>query len=234
MAKSAVSLGYGKSVAFGAVTVPQKAIDAVTYTTSNMAVAMVTSDGKIYGNGAGTATVTATTANGKKVSVKVTVTELVITPRSGIRVGAGEKVALKAAYVKGINKAKVVKWKTDNKKLATVSSKGVVKTKKAGYVTITAVGANGYEGKVVIHIRKAPYRIKAAKKVTLKKGRKKQLRYSLPKGCCATKVTFRSMKKSVATVSKSGLLKAKKPGKCTVIVKTYNGKKAKIKVTVKK
>lgn len=234
VAKSAVSLGYGKSVAFGAVTVPQKAIDAVTYTTSNMAVAMVTSDGKIYGNGAGTATVTATTANGKKVSVKVTVTELVITPRSGIRVGAGEKVALKAAYVKGINKAKVVKWKTDNKKLATVSSKGVVKTKKAGYVTITAVGANGYEGKVVIHIRKAPYRIKAAKKVTLKKGRKKQLRYSLPKGCCATKVTFRSMKKSVATVSKSGLLKAKKPGKCTVIVKTYNGKKAKIKVTVKK
>lgn len=230
---TAITLAYGESTSLGITTTPEKAKEGVTYTTSNMAVAMVTSDGKVYGNGAGTATVTATSDNGKKVSAKVTVTQLAITPRSGIRVGAGEKVTLKASYLKGINKSKVKKWKSSNKKLATVTSKGVVKTKKAGYVTITAVGTNGYEGKVVIHIRKAPYRVKATKKITLKKGKNKQIRYSIPSGCCAAKVTYNSDNKSVATVTKSGLVKAKKSGTCTVTVKAYNGKKAKVKVTVK-
>lgn len=230
---SAVSLSYGKSVSLGITTVPAEAKNYITYTTSNAAVATVNSDGRVCGNGAGTATVTATTSNGKKISVKVTVTELSITPRSGVRVGAGEKVSLVAAYRKGINNAKIVKWTSSNKKIATVSSEGVVKTKKAGYVTITAVGANGYEGKVVVHVRKAPYRVKASKKLNVKKGKKKQIHYSVPKGCCATKVTFKSSKESVATVTDSGMLKAKKKGKCTVVVKTYNGKKAKIKVTVK-
>lgn len=230
---SAISLAYGESVSLGVATTPEKAIEGVTYTTSNMAVAMVSSGGKVHGNGAGTAVVTAISDNGRKVSVKVTVTQLAISPRSGIRVGAGEKVSLKASYLKGINKAKITKWKSSNKKLATVTSKGVVKTKKAGYVTITAVGANGYQGKVVVHIRKAPYRIKAVKKITLKKGKKKQIRYSIPEGCSATKITYKSSKKSVASITKSGVVKAKKSGKCTIIIKAYNGKKAKIKVTVK-
>ena len=232
-AKKEFSLSYGESAAFGVTTVPADAMEGVVYTTSNLAVAVVTSDGKIYGNGAGTATVTATAANGRQVSAKVTVTELAITPRSGIRVGAGEKLTMKASYLKGIHQAKIVRWKTSNKKQAGVSGKGVVKTKKAGYVTITAVGANGYEGKAVVHILKAPYRIKAKKKMTLKRGKKKKLHYSIPKGCCATKVSFKSSKKSIAAVTKDGILRAKKRGTCTVAIKAYNGKKAKIKVTVK-
>lgn len=220
------------SYAFDSAVDVQKE-SGVVFTTSDIAVATVTSDGRVVANGAGSAVVTASLPNGKKAEVRVTVTELAITPRSGIRVGAGEQVRLKASYIEGINKGHVIRWKSSNKKLATVSSEGVVKTKKAGYVTITAVGDNGYRGKVVVHIRKAPYRIKAAKKMTLKAGKTKKLRYEIPSGCYASKVTFKSSNTSVAMVTKSGRVKAKKAGSCNITVKAYNGKKKTIALSVK-
>ena len=39
--------------------------------------------------------------------------------------------------------------------------------------------------------------------------------------------------KKVATVSKSGKIKAKRKGKCTITITAKNGKKTKIKVRVK-
>ena len=46
------------------------------------------------------------------------------------------------------------------------------------------------------------------------------------------KVTFKSSKKSVATVTNKGVIKAKKKGKATIIVKS--GKKTvKVQITVK-
>ena len=47
------------------------------------------------------------------------------------------------------------------------------------------------------------------------------------------KVTYSSNKKSVATVSKSGVIKGVKKGTAVITVKTYNKKTAKIKVRVK-
>ena len=46
-------------------------------------------------------------------------------------------------------------------------------------------------------------------------------------------MTYKSSKKSVASVSSSGKITAKKKGKAVITVKTYNGKKAKLTVTVK-
>lgn len=235
MEQQSLELAYGESVSLGIKKEPENATENVIYTTSNMAVAMVTSDGKVIANGAGTAIITASIGNGKKVVTEVTVTQLAITPRSGIRVGVGETVKLKAAYLKGINKASIKKWKSSNKKLAAVSAKGVVKTKKAGYVTITAVGSNGYEAKVVVHIRKAPYRFEILpKKKTLKVGKTKQLRCEIPSGCYAAKITYKSSNPAVAKVSKTGLIKAKKVGTSKIVVETYNGKKAEMIVTVAK
>ena len=65
-------------------------------------------------------------------------------------------------------------------------------------------------------------------KVTLYVGQTKQLKVS-----GATKVKWSTNKKSVATVSKKGLVTAKKPGKATVIAKTTS-KKIKCEVIVKK
>ena len=70
-----------------------------------------------------------------------------------ITVGQTEKLTAKVTPKKANQK---VKWKTSNKKIATVSSKGVVKGKKAGKVTITC------------YSKKYP-KIKATCKVTVKK-----------------------------------------------------------------
>lgn len=230
--RTGLELAYGESVPLGIKTVPEDATEKVTYTTSSLAVATVTADGRVVANGAGKAVITASLANGKTVETSVTVTEVAITPGSGIRVGAGEKVKLKAKYIKGINDGEIIRWKSSDKKKASVSENGVVRTKKAGYVTITAIGDNGYKGKVVVHIRKAPYRIKAAKKITLRKGKTKKIHYTIPAGCYASGVTFESSNPAVATVSKAGKLKAKKVGSCRITVTTYNGKKAAVEVIV--
>ena len=47
------------------------------------------------------------------------------------------------------------------------------------------------------------------------------------------KVTFKSSNKKVAKVTKNGVVKAVKKGKCKITVKTASGKKAVVKVTVK-
>ena len=56
-------------------------------------------------------------------------------------VAKGKTITLKAT-VTPENASQKVKWKTSNKKIATVSSKGVVKGIKAGTVKITAVSAD--------------------------------------------------------------------------------------------
>ena len=77
------------------------------------------------------------------------------------KVKAGKKVTVKATVSPGSKKTTNTKlvWKTSNKKWATVSSKGVVTTKKAGKgktVTITATSTDGTKksGKIKIKILK--------------------------------------------------------------------------------
>ncbi len=48
----------------------------------------------------------------------------------------------------------------------------------------------------------------------------------------AGSVTYTSSDASIVTVDKNGKLKAKKPGRAVIMVKTYNGKTAEIAVTV--
>ena len=230
-----LSLAYGESVPLGTKVEPANATEKVVYTTSNLAVANVTSDGRVIANGAGTATITATLSNGKTAVTNVTVTELAITPGSGIRVGVGEQVKLKASYLGGINEGSIEKWVSSDKKKATVTANGLVKTKKTGYVTITAVGDNGYMGKVVIHIRKAPSRLEVEeKKMTMKIGKTKKIRYYLPLGSYSAKMSFKSSDSSVVKATADGYLKAKKAGSSKITVETYNGKKMVITVKVKK
>lgn len=142
-------------------------------------------------------------------------------------IAAGKKIKLtaKISPAKATNKA--VKWKTSNKKYATVSAKGNVTLKKAGAgktVTITASAADG-SGK------KATYKIKimknAVKSISLKAGKSVKAGKSLKikatvktTGKKANKtLKWTSSNKKYATVSAKGVVKAKKAGK---------GKKVKI------
>ena len=72
-------------------------------------------------------------------------------------------------------------------------------------------------------------------KATLKTGKKLKLKATVaPKFATNKAVTWSSSNKKVATVSKNGVVTAKKKGKCTITVKTADGKKKSCKITVVK
>ena len=112
-----------------------------TYKSGKTSVASINSKGVITAKKAGTATITVT-ANGVSKTCKITVkTPTVKLNKSSITVQKKKMITLKATTKPGGK----VKWKSSNKKVATVSSKGVVKGMKKGSATITCTYT--YKGK---------------------------------------------------------------------------------------
>ena len=143
------------------VTVTRKASKKVTYKTSNKKIATVNAKGKITAKKKGTAKIYVISKADKKKKCTITVT--VGTPVTKVKLNKtkstmtiGKKQTLKATVTPKKASSKAVVWKSSNKKVATVTSKGVVKAKKAGTATITATAKDG-SGK------------KATCKVTVKK-----------------------------------------------------------------
>ncbi len=97
-------------------------------------------------------------------------------------------------------------------------------------------GASNTNGHTDLNLSRmeAPTRIRLAKKkITLKKGRAYQIKYTLSPGSYTPKITFRSSQRSVASVTQTGRVKAKKKGTTKITVRTQNGKKAVLTVKVK-
>ena len=143
------------------VTVTGKVSKKVTYKTSNKKIATVNAKGKITAKKKGTAKIYVISKADKKKKCTITVT--VGTPVTKVKLNktkstmtVGKKQTLKATVTPKKASSKAVVWKSSNTKVATVTSKGVVKAKKAGTVTITATAKDG-SGK------------KATCKVTVKK-----------------------------------------------------------------
>lgn len=108
-----------------------------------------------------------------------------------------------------------VSWSTSSKKIATISSKGVVTGIKAGTTTITAtIGGKKYNCKVTV-------RKPSLNKTTLKlqKGNTTTLKVTGAKGT----ITWSSSAKKVATVNAKGLITAKSSGTTTITAKDKNG-----------
>ena len=131
-----------------------------------------------------------------------------------------------------------VTYTTSNKAIATVSSKGVVKTHKTGKVTITLIAKNNQvEAKSIITVKNIPVKkVKLNKtSLTLKKGNIVTLKASVqPSNASNKKIAWSSSNKSVATVSSKGKITAIGTGTCTITAKTQSGgKKTKCRIIVK-
>ena len=129
------------------VTVTGKASKKVTYKTSNKKIATVNAKGKITAKKKGTAKIYVISKADKKKKCTITVT--VGTPVTKVKLNKtkstmtiGKKQTLKATVTPKKASSKAVVWKSSNKKVATVTSKGVVKAKKEGTVTITATAVS--------------------------------------------------------------------------------------------
>ena len=132
---------------------------------------------------------------------------------------------------------KAVKWSSSNKKVATVSSKGLVRAISPGKATIkvtTEDQEKTAECKVTVKGTKVK-KVKIKSKVTLDKGKSVTLKPVFsPKKAANKKVTWKSSNTKVATVSSKGKVKGVKKGKAKITVTTQDGKKkATCKVTVR-
>src|SRR5438876_4703772 len=116
----------------------------VTWSTSNTAVAAVSSSGLVSGQSAGSATITAT-SEGKSGTSTITVTLVPVAsvtvnpPSATILVGATQQLSAVTKDAAGATlSGRVVTWSTSNASVATVSSSGLVSGQSAGSATITA------------------------------------------------------------------------------------------------
>ncbi len=154
--------------------------------------------------------------------------------KAKLALGVKDEFTLKAAITPKSLAGTKVEWKSSDKRIVTVSKKGLVKGKKKGTATITAE-AGGKTVKCKITVKPAPKKISLnARKKTLRKGKTFQIRVKkTPKNSVSNKITYKSSNRKTVTVSKSGKVKAIKKGRATITVTSCNGKKAKLKIIVK-
>lgn len=174
-------------------------------------------------------TANAATKKPKKIYLKATSTTVDIKGKVKVSV---KKVSPKKA-------SKSVKWKSSNKKIATVSKSGYVTGKKKGTVKITATSKKRKKVKKTIKIKVTNLKAKSVtlnkKSASLLKGEKTQVKATVKgqTGFYNQGVTWKSSNTSVATVTSKGIVTAKKAGKATITATEKGGsKKATCSVTV--
>ena len=221
-AASAASVYTGKTVTVKATATPSA---TVTYTTSNKAIATVSSTGVVKGIKAGTVTVTATTSTGLKATCKVTVKAPSVKFAKKSAVVYKGKTATVKATLAGVSS---VTYKSSNTKIATVNSKtGTVKGIKAGTVTITATSGK-LKATYKLTVKNPTFTLTKSS-ATIAKGKTTTIR---SKATPVSTVTYTSSNKKVATVTGKGVVKGISKGKATITVKC-NGITKKFVVTVK-
>lgn len=180
---------------------------------------------------------------GKVKSISVVSPEI-----SALTMKKGSSYSLKTKLLPKTAKNKKVKYRSSKPSVASVSSRGVISAKKKGSarITVTAADGSGKKANVKVTVVK---KLKKITKVTLNvrkvtlytDGTAEQKTCTLkaqtsPKNATKKGVVFSSSDKSVAAVSKQGVVTAKKTGEATITANAADGwgKKATCKVVVKK
>ena len=182
------------------------------------------------------------TKTGNKKKINVSKIRL-----SGIskKIAAGKKIKLTASIKPSNAVNKKLIWKSSNKKVATVNSKGVVTIKKktgGKKVTITATATDGSKVKETYKItsmKGVVKKVAISGKKTVKAGKTLKLKAKVTATKKANKtLKWTSSNKKYATVSSSGKVKALKAGKgkkvkITAMATDGSGKKKSLTIKIK-
>ena len=165
----------------------------------------------------------------KQGTVTLTVTKLPLQVKKSVALGR-----IVTGLAAGDSIASCV---SSNQKVATVDNSGKVTGKKAGTAVITITLASGVSAEVTVTVQKkavATSKItNVEKSLKLNIGDKKTLQPMISPITTTDKVRYTSSNKKVATVTKGGVILAKKSGKTNITVKAGK-KKVTVKVTVAK
>ena len=154
---------------------------------------------------------------------------------SSITLGAGETYTLKRTT--DISDYPFV-FTSSNSKVATVDSNGKITAKSSGTATIKCSAENGISASCNVTVKNAPTSVSlSVTSKELKVGQDFIISESTNNGSYSYRFTWSSSNTEVATVTKTtgsqAKIQPKKQGTANITIKTYNGKTATCKVTIK-
>lgn len=244
--KNNVDVYTGCKFTLKAFVLPENAINkAVKWKSSDPSIAKVDQNGVVKGVKAGSVKITVLTIEGSKEAVCNVVVKQKITGLSFKTPGytltkKGQKVDL-SKYITVSPKnatSKKVTWKSSNKKVATVNSKGIVTLKQnKGNAIITATAKDGSKKKAnitVVYGNKIKKIQLSSKKIALKKGKSTTLKATIanPRKPAYKKIVWSSSNIKVVSVSSKGKIKALKKGRAVITALAGDGSGIKKKITV--
>ena len=157
--------------------------------------------------------------------------------RSTLTLGVGESYGI-IKTVSPANASQICTWSSSNSSVASVDGNGRVTAKTTGTANITVKTSNGKTASCKVTVKPAPVSVKISNtSLTLGKGETFIVSESTNSGSYAWGFSWSSSNISVAAIEKTTGNKAKitaiNNGTATITIKTYNGKTATCKVTVK-
>ena len=238
-------IGVGQETTLKAVITPSNATNkSLTWSSSNSDVAIVSS-GLITARAVGNARITATAKDGSNksayIDIEVTpvlVTKITLLPTSKT-IEVGDTFTLTKTIAPSNATNKEVEWESSNSSVATISG-GVVTAVGTGTATITATAKDGSGCKATcsVTVNAKPIKVTSITlsdtSINLTKGSTKALTATVsPSNATEQGVTWSSNSSTVASVSTSGLVTAKKTGTATITATAKDGSGIKTTCTVK-
>ncbi|MBE5938458.1 MAG: hypothetical protein E7265_10570 [Lachnospiraceae bacterium] len=235
----------GKTITLIPNITPAFSTEKLTWSSSNSKIATV-ENGVVKGISNGTAQITVITARGKvaicDVSVLIPATGLkhkTNTNQKTIRMVKDEIITI-GCLCTPLDTTDNITYTSSKKKIVSVTGSGqsaTVKALKKGTAKITAKSSSGVKITFTIKVSKksiAAKKVKITGKKTVKVNKNLQLTAKLTKSTSTDKISWTSSKPSIASVDNYGNVTGLKKGKCTITATATSGKKAKLKITVKK
>lgn len=135
--------------------------------------------------------------------------------------------SLQPAYARGS-----VTYSSSNAKIATVDASGKVTGKRQGVAYITLKAASGASCQVKVTVLRAPSSVRLSMaRTTLGVGETQATSYTLSRGSLGS-VRYTSSNSGIAQVDAEGNVTGLRPGKCTITIRTHNGRTARVKITI--
>ncbi|MBR6766894.1 MAG: Ig-like domain-containing protein [Clostridia bacterium] len=227
-----ITIGLGETAQLG-YKLPSGCRGSVSFQSLNEAcVSVDTGSGMVKGIAPGTAKVKITTYNKKTCTVTVKVVnapESLTLSQTELVLAEGMTNTLKASVNAG--SAGKITWESSNPDIARVENGKVTAVAQGTAAIYARTYVDGVYAECSVEVKPAPQSVSfPVKKIYIGIGEKVQLKPDV--GDSVGGFKYSSSKKEYATVSSAGVVKGKKKGSTTITVKTYNGKKTTLKVTV--
>ena len=227
-------VGMG-GVQLTAAVAPENTTDkAITWTSSNPAIATVDSNGYVTPVALGTVRVTATAKSGAKrqttIHVRIPATSVVLN-HAALTAFAGRSVRIPATVGPANAHDKRLTWTSSDPTVATVNNSGTVMGRKAGTVVITATTSAGVSAQCVVTVEVGARSLTLTapeRAVYLGEGGLQLTAVVGPEDTTNKTVTWTSSRPGVATVNEQGVVQAVSAGTTVITAATTNGVKRSI------